>query len=180
MAGWYSSGFPRTTVWRSPSSRPCSRASASSGRWSAPATTSRTVSPCTPRAAPGSSRRAAGSRTSTPASTRCSPAMSRHDWSSTSPEPSWRSAVRGVAGHATEGRVDLYWLPLGAGGHCVRLNGRLYEAVAARLAGRERRALYHSALRVHLGADSFVIEMAPVWNTPDPQRGIVGEGPVGL
>ena len=47
-----------------------------------------------------------------------------------------------------EGRVDLYWLPLGAGGHCVRANGRIYEAVAARLAGRDRRALYHSALEV--------------------------------
>jgi hypothetical protein len=29
--------------------------------------------------------------------------------------------------------IDLYWLPLGAGGHSVRLNGRVYEAVAARL-----------------------------------------------
>jgi hypothetical protein len=29
--------------------------------------------------------------------------------------------------------VDLYWLPLGAGGHSVRLNGRLFEAVAARV-----------------------------------------------
>ena len=27
--------------------------------------------------------------------------------------------------------IDLYWLPLGAGGHSVRLNGRIYEAVAA-------------------------------------------------
>ena len=25
--------------------------------------------------------------------------------------------------------VDLYWLPLGAGGHSVRLNGRVFEAV---------------------------------------------------
>jgi hypothetical protein len=25
--------------------------------------------------------------------------------------------------------VDLYWLPLGAGGHFVRLNGRIYEAL---------------------------------------------------
>ena len=33
--------------------------------------------------------------------------------------------------------IDLYWLPLGAGGHSVRLNGRFYEAVAARL-GRRR------------------------------------------
>jgi hypothetical protein len=27
--------------------------------------------------------------------------------------------------------ADLYWLPLGAGGHSVRLNGRAYEAVVA-------------------------------------------------
>ena len=79
-----------------------------------------------------------------------------------------------------EGRVDLYWLPLGAGGHCVRANGLMYEAVAARFAGRERRALYHSALEVHLSGARFVIEMAPVWNTPDPSRGVVGEGPVGM
>ena len=32
-----------------------------------------------------------------------------------------------------ESAVNLYWLPLGAGGHCVRLNGRLYEAAAAPL-----------------------------------------------
>src|SRR5205823_381088 len=32
--------------------------------------------------------------------------------------------------------IDLYWLPLGAEGHFVRLNGRLYEAVAARLGRR--------------------------------------------
>ncbi len=79
-----------------------------------------------------------------------------------------------------EGRVDLFWLPLGAGGHVVRANGWIYEAVAARLAGRARRALYHSALEVHFAGDRFVIEMGPVWNTPDPQRGVVGQGPVGL
>jgi hypothetical protein len=27
--------------------------------------------------------------------------------------------------------VNLYWIPLGAGGHSVRLNGRVYEAVEA-------------------------------------------------
>lgn len=80
----------------------------------------------------------------------------------------------------TDSSVDLYWLPLGAGGHCVRANGRVYEAVAARLAGRERLALYHSALEVRRAGDRFVIEMGPVWNTPDPQRGVVGEGSVGL
>ena len=30
-----------------------------------------------------------------------------------------------------DGSVDLYWLPLGAGGHFVRLNGRIYEAMAS-------------------------------------------------
>jgi hypothetical protein len=33
--------------------------------------------------------------------------------------------------------VDLYWIPLGAGGHCVRFNGKVYEALVA---ARERRA----------------------------------------
>ena len=36
-----------------------------------------------------------------------------------------------------DGKVDLYWLPLGAGGHCVRANGRVYEAIAARVGGRQ-------------------------------------------
>lgn len=47
---------------------------------------------------------------------------------------------------ATAARVDLYWLPLGAGGHSVRLNGRVYEAIAARLERRPSCDLYHSAL----------------------------------
>lgn len=76
--------------------------------------------------------------------------------------------------------VDLYWLPLGAGGHCVRLSGRAFEAAAARRAARERRDLYHSALEVGLGDARWVIEMAPVWNLRDPDRGVVAEGPVGL
>jgi hypothetical protein len=58
--------------------------------------------------------------------------------------------------------VDLYWLPLGAGGHFVRLNGRLYEALAARLERRPARDLYHSALQVELPEGTFVIEQAPV------------------
>jgi hypothetical protein len=47
--------------------------------------------------------------------------------------------------------VDLYWLPLGAGGHCVRFNGRVYEALAARLQRRSACDLYHSALRLWRG-----------------------------
>lgn len=76
--------------------------------------------------------------------------------------------------------VDLYWLPLGAGGRCVRLNGRVFEALVARREHRRAADLYHSALEVGLGHDHWVIEMAPVWNTPEPDRGVVAEGPVGL
>ena len=76
--------------------------------------------------------------------------------------------------------VDLYWLPLGAGGRCVRLNGRAFEALVARREHRGACDLYHSALEVRLGPDRWVIEMAPVWNTREPDRGVVAEGPVGL
>jgi hypothetical protein len=75
--------------------------------------------------------------------------------------------------------VDLYWLPLGAGGHFVRLNGRLYEAVAAHLARRPSLALYHSALEVRAPEGRFVIESAPIRPRDGAYRGVVGEGPVG-
>lgn len=79
-------------------------------------------------------------------------------------------------------QVELYWLPLGAGpgAQCVRWNGRVFEAVAARAQHREACALYHSALQVQSGADRWSIEMAPVWSTPAPDRGAVCEGAVGL
>jgi hypothetical protein len=79
----------------------------------------------------------------------------------------------------TESGVDLLWLPLGAGGHFVRSNGRLYEALAARLEHRDRSDLYHSALEVHLAGDRYVIEQGPVWNMKEADRGVVCEGPVG-
>jgi hypothetical protein len=75
--------------------------------------------------------------------------------------------------------VDLYWLPLGAGGHFVRLNGRVYEALTARLQRRPARDLYHSALQVELPEGTFVIEQAPVHNWGGPERGVVAEGAVG-
>jgi hypothetical protein len=80
------------------------------------------------------------------------------------------------------GSVDLYWLPLGAGGtaDCVRLNGRLYEALSAWQGRRERCELYHSALQVQLGSAHFVIEMTPAWGHGGIDRGVVGEGAVGL
>jgi hypothetical protein len=75
--------------------------------------------------------------------------------------------------------IDLLWLPLGAGGRSVRLNGVLFEAVAARVQGRAPLDLYHSALEVGVGGTTWTIEMAPVWNERAPDRGVVGEGVVG-
>jgi hypothetical protein len=80
---------------------------------------------------------------------------------------------------ASEPGVDLYWLPLGAGGHSVQLNGRVFEAVAARLDRRPPRDLYHSALEVRVPEGRFVIEMAPVPDRNGEERGVVAEGAVG-
>jgi hypothetical protein len=79
----------------------------------------------------------------------------------------------------TPASVDLYWLPLGAGGRFVGLNGLIYEAFAARSEHRQRCALYHSALEVTVGPERHVIETAPVWNERSRQRGVVSEGAVG-
>jgi hypothetical protein len=79
----------------------------------------------------------------------------------------------------TAAAVNLYWLPLGAGGRFVRRNGRVFEAVAARLAGRSACDLYHSALEVRVPDGRFVIEQAPVRDDCGDQRGVVAEGAVG-
>jgi hypothetical protein len=79
----------------------------------------------------------------------------------------------------SETGIDLYWLPLGAGGWFVRMNGRIYEAARAL---RERRApldLYHSALEVRAPEGRFVVENC--WPIPDGDgaaRGVAIEGPV--
>ena len=75
--------------------------------------------------------------------------------------------------------VDLYWLPLGAGGHSVRFNGRVFEAVAAGLDRRRPCDLYHSALVARVPEGSFVIEMAPIRDGDGAARGVVAEGAVG-
>ena len=75
----------------------------------------------------------------------------------------------------------LYWLPLGAGAsRLVRTTGLVYETWSARREHRESAALYHSALRATVGADSYVIEVAPAWDRREPDRGVVASGPVGL
>jgi hypothetical protein len=76
--------------------------------------------------------------------------------------------------------IDLYWLPLGAGGHFVRFNGHVYEAIHARLERRRPLDLYHSALEVRVPEGRFVIENC--WPIPDANgaaRGVAVEGPVG-
>ena len=80
---------------------------------------------------------------------------------------------------ATPAAIDLYWLPLGAGGNFVRLNGLVFEAITARLQRRPACDLYHSALQVFVPEGRYVIEQTPVRNGPGSERGVVGEGPVG-
>jgi hypothetical protein len=75
--------------------------------------------------------------------------------------------------------VELYWLPLGAGGHSVRWNGRVFEEVTARLERRPPCDLYHSALDVRVPDGRFVIEQAPVRDGNGAERGVVAEGAVG-
>jgi hypothetical protein len=86
------------------------------------------------------------------------------------------SPAAGLVGAA----VDLYWLPLGAGGHFVRINGRMFEAAAARAGRRPACDLYHSALEVRVAVARFVIEQAPVRDAHGEQRGVVAEGAVGI
>jgi hypothetical protein len=80
---------------------------------------------------------------------------------------------------ADQAWIELYWLPLGAGGQCVRWNGRVYERVAANWRHRRRFDLYHSALLVRSGGTTYAVEMGPVWNVAATERGVVCEGPVG-
>jgi hypothetical protein len=75
--------------------------------------------------------------------------------------------------------VDLFWLPLGAGGHSVRLNGRLYEALVAAVERRGQCDLYHSALEVRTPAGRWVIEMTPVAGQGSHDHGVVAGGAVG-
>lgn len=79
-----------------------------------------------------------------------------------------------------ESSVDLYWLPLGAGGRCVRTSGHLYEALVAARDHRAPLRLYHSALIVRSDGEMFTVEMTPAWAVAEPDRGVVVEGSVGM
>lgn len=71
--------------------------------------------------------------------------------------------------------LDLHWLPLGAGGRSVRVNGRVFEALAAARAHRPRRDLYHAALTAHHDGADWAIEVAPA----SSDHGAVATGAVG-
>jgi hypothetical protein len=75
--------------------------------------------------------------------------------------------------------VDLYWIPLGAGQHVVRLSGRLFEVISARIQRRRACDLYHSALVVVVPEGRFVIEQTPVPDRHGERRGVVLQGAVG-
>jgi len=80
---------------------------------------------------------------------------------------------------AARAAIDLYWLPLGAGGHFVAFNGRVYEWLEAHREHRQRCDLYHTALVVTLPEGRYVIENA--WPIPDDHaetRGVTVQGPV--
>jgi hypothetical protein len=76
--------------------------------------------------------------------------------------------------------IDLFWIPLGAGGTgFVRLNGRIYEAAQALFEKRPRLDLYHTALQVRVPEGRFIVENAwPSPNSDTASRGVVAEGPV--
>ena len=76
--------------------------------------------------------------------------------------------------------VDLYWLPLGAGGHSVRFNGMVYEAISSLMERRPRCDVYHSALEIQVPTGLYAVEMTPVPNRRGWERGVVAGGPVGV
>jgi hypothetical protein len=88
------------------------------------------------------------------------------------PEPSSAPATAGAG-------IELWWLPLGAGGWFVKLNGRIWEAVHARRQHRRPLDLYHTALVVRIPEGRFVVENCwPIPNADGPSRGVLVEGPV--
>ena len=91
-----------------------------------------------------------------------------------------QTAQTGETTHLNATGIDLYWLPLGAGGCFVRFNGRVYETIRARIEHRSPLDLYHSALVITVPEGRYVIENSwPIPNTDGPSRGVVVEGPVG-
>lgn len=75
--------------------------------------------------------------------------------------------------------VDLYWIPLGAGGHVVRLNGKVFERLVSLVERRRPCDLYHTALVARTPEGRFTIESTPAPDGDGAARGAVAGGPVG-
>jgi hypothetical protein len=58
--------------------------------------------------------------------------------------------------------VDLYWLPLGAGGHSVRLSGRMLKRWRRGSRGGAPATATTSALEIRVPEGHFVIEQPPL------------------
>jgi hypothetical protein len=81
-------------------------------------------------------------------------------------------------------RLELYWIPLGAGdgigARVVRTSGHIYEWLIALLHRRSPQPLFHAALVADAPAGRCVVEMTPVPRRGTAEgRGVVGGGPVG-
>jgi hypothetical protein len=80
---------------------------------------------------------------------------------------------------STTAAVDLFWIPLGAGGHSVGFNGRVFEAIQAAREHRQRSDLFHAVLVAELEGDRYTIELAPSPDADEASRGVVATGAVG-
>jgi hypothetical protein len=89
------------------------------------------------------------------------------------------NAAEPVGPAASQAGVELYWLPLGAGGWFVKLNGRIWEAMHALWQRRRPCDIYHTALVVRVPEGRFVIENSwPIPVADGVLRGVVVQGPV--
>src|SRR5688572_7571870 len=81
-------------------------------------------------------------------------------------------------------RLELYWIPLGAGdgigARVVRISGGVYERLVSLRHRRSPQPLFHAALVAQTAAGRSVVEMTPVPRRGGAEeRGVVGGGPVG-
>jgi hypothetical protein len=81
---------------------------------------------------------------------------------------------------STAASLELWWIPLGAGGTVVRWNGKAYEALVAARDRRPRCDLYHAALQAFTPEGHVVVEVTPIPDAGGRDRGVVAEGPVGV
>lgn len=71
------------------------------------------------------------------------------------------NAAPDFAPDPSKANVDLYWIPLGAGGAgFVKLNGRMYEAIRAHRERRRELDIYHTALEVRVPEGRLIVENA--------------------